>query len=616
MKRIPVKYMVVLCIITSTLQLSCNKKLDLAPLDQLSDASYWKTPNDFMLAANQFYVFLRTFTDIQQDNPHSDGRSDYGGINAFSRGTNTAPTTDNVWNSNYNNTVVNGTITNSLPTGAWSRIRSVNYLLAKAETYASPAEIKKYVAEARFFRAYIYFDLLQLYGAVPIVTTPLVPSSPELMAPRASRDSVVDFIISDLNQAIPDLPLESANATTDKGRISKGAAQAFLTRVALYEGTWQKFRSGPAPRYNGLLDIAINAASAVIDSKQYEIFAPAVLGDSAQKYLFILENQKSNPAGIAKSANKEYILANRYDQTIRQIRFNVSHTGTPGFTRRLANIYLCKDGLPIEKSLLFQQYAKMNSEFVNRDSRMFYNMRVAGWYYWKGNNNWHINWDWSPQDLANADASPFKPYANSTSGYASQKFVAERQVPDNEEGFDFPVIRYAELLLNYAEAVFERNGAITDAELDKSLNLVRQRVNKTMPKLSNAFVAANTLDMRREIRRERTVELVGEGFRMDDLKRWHNAVNGPDLGGDDEDPLIGRNVMLQKVLGVKWAGTEYETLWTSQSSTAKYSSPNQFLDGALIVDGARSFSEKNYLLPVPTTQTQLNPNLLPNNPGW
>jgi len=136
-----------------------------------------------------------------------------------------------------------------------------------------------------------------------------------------------------------------------------------------------------------------------------------------------------------------------------------------------------------------------------------------------------------------------------------------------------------------------------------------------MPKLSNAFVSTNGLDMRREIRRERTIELVGEGFRTDDLKRWHNAFGGPDFGADKEDPLIGSNVMLQTVLGIKWAGTEFQTAWPSQSATPKYSSTNTFLDGALILDAARSFSEKNYLLPIPTTQLQLNPNLV-QNPGW
>jgi len=331
--------------------------------------------------------------------------------------------------------------------------------------------------------------------------------------------------------------------------------------------------------------------------------------------MFILENQKSNPASVTKTSNREYIQANRYDFTIRQINNNVSRTASTDLTRQFVNLYLCSDGLPIEKSARFQGYSTMISEYQNRDNRLRYNVKIAGGYYWYGNNNWHINWDWSAPDLANADASPWKPYANSLSGYKNQKWIAERQVQDNQEAFDFPVIRYAETLLNYAEAVYERNSSISDADLDKSLNLVRNRVNKSMPKLSNALVAANGLDMRREIRRERTIELYYEGFRVDDLKRWHNAIGGPALGGTDEDILIGANVLKLPLLGVKWAGTEFQSTWPNQSTAAKYTSTNPFLDGAIIVDAARAFTEKNYLLPVPSTQIQLNTHLTQNT-GW
>ncbi|WP_198175142.1 RagB/SusD family nutrient uptake outer membrane protein [Spirosoma telluris] len=147
---------------------------------------------------------------------------------------------------------------------------------------------------------------------------------PELQAPRNTRDEVVDFIVKDLNEAIATLPAKTAqNVSTEQGRINKEVAQSFLGRVTLYEGTWQKFRNNTA-RANTLLDASVAASGAVITGAQYQLFAPAALGDSAQKYLFILENQKSNPANITKSANNEYILANRYDWTLRQIRQNVS----------------------------------------------------------------------------------------------------------------------------------------------------------------------------------------------------------------------------------------------------------------------------------------------------
>lgn len=573
----------------SVFQYSCKKALTLTPEDQLSDASYWQTANDFKLAANAFYVYERTFANVLYDTPtsatalqpHSDLRSDLlttSTRNPFSNGTNTVFSTD----ANYST--------------AYTRIHNINYLLTKAAAFSVPASIAQYAAEAKFFRAYVYFDLLQLYGGVPIVKTLLSTDSPELSAARNTRDEVADFIIADLQAAIPDLPLESAIATADKGRISKGAASSFLSRVALYEGTWQKARNN-ATRATTLLTTAVSAANSVITSTQYSLFKPAALGDSALKYMFILENTKSNPAGIQKSANTEYILANRYDQSLRITGVNITKTvfaNTLWPTRKFANLYLCKDGLPIEKSPLFQGYSTMISEFQNRDNRMRFTLMVARKPYWSNATpGYRIDWLGDAADVANATYKSLIP--NFNSGYQNQKWATERQVTDTYESYDYPVIRYAEVLLNYAEAVFELNGTISDADLDKSLNLVRLRVNTStaMPKLSNAFVVANGLDMRTEIRRERTIELYNEGFRIDDLKRWKTA--------ETEMPL--------PLQGIKWAGTEFQTTWPAASSLTKDA------NGVIILESARTWTDRNYLLPLPTQQIQLNPNLT-QNPGY
>eukprot|EP01035_Chromulina_nebulosa_P005027 gene5027-6820_t len=303
-------------------QYSCNKIVDMKPLNEISDASFWKSPDQFKLAANEFYNYLITFGNVLYDGPHADMRGDLiASRSTFSNGTNTTVLTDGNWNGGYN------------------KIRATNYLLDKAAAYPNPTEIAKFVAEAKFFRAYVYFDLLEQFGGVPIIDKLLTPGSSELQAPRNTRDEVVNFIIKDLEEAIAALPLESAIAATDKGRISKGAAQAFLSRVSLYEGTWQKFR-GNASRANTLLDKAIENSNAVITSNLYQLFAPAVLGDSALKYLFVLEDEKSNPAGVTKSANKEYILANRYSFTQRQIRNNVTHTGAGAADKKFADMFL------------------------------------------------------------------------------------------------------------------------------------------------------------------------------------------------------------------------------------------------------------------------------------
>lgn len=576
MKTVKVIYTLALIMVLS-LQYSCNKLLDLKPLNEISDADYWKTPEQFKLAANEFYTYLLTFGNVLYDGPHSDLRSDFSlARSTFSNGTNTVPQTDGSWN------------------GGYSRLRAINYLLQKATAYGNPAEIERYVAEAKFFRAYVYFDLLQLFGGVPIVTSPLDINAGALQAPRNSRDEVIDQVVKDLEEAIAVLPAESAISASDKGRISKGAAQAFLGRVTLYEGTWQKFRNNSA-RANTLLDKSIVNSDAVITSNLYQLFTPAALGDSALKYMFILEDERSNPASIGKSANKEYILANRYSFTQRQIRNNVTHTWLgAGTTGKFARLFLCQDGLPVDQSPLFQGYASTRSEYTNRDNRMRYTMMIDSNYYWDNENpGSRINWTGDVADIANSRG---RHNGASGTGYQTQKWASERRLNDNEEGYDWPVIRLAEVYLNYAEAVFERNGTISDDDLNKSLNLVRNRVNKTMPRLSNALVTANGLDMRSEIRRERAIELCLEGFRLDDLKRWKTA--------EIEMPM--------NITGVKWTGTRWQTRYTVSGSNAPFPLD---ANGNLIFESGRVWTEKNYLLPIPSQQIQLNPQL-EQNPGW
>lgn len=577
MKTLYSKYITILMMaIGIGIPFGCNDALDLEPQDRVSDATFWNDATQFKLAANNFYGYLRTFNNGNGDgHSGSDLGADRG---VFARGTNTIVSNDE----NYNN--------------AYRWIRNINYLLAKAVTFKEPDAIKVYVAEAKFFRAYVYFDkLLTSYGGVILIRDVLSTDSPELTAARSTRDETIDFIIQDLEEAIPDLPDESAIAASDKGRVSKQAAQAFLGRICLYEGTWQKYRSGNASRYNTLLDKAISNSDAVITAGIHALFKPAALGDSALKYMFILENQKSNPAGITKAANVEYILAVRYESNnlLKTIPNQISF-GALGadMSRKMADMYLCSDGLPIDKTSVPFSRATLKSEYQNRDTRMRYYMMIPGYPYWQNATNWHINWDWSVADLANA-RPPHNPWSNDITGYNNQQWAAERQVPNSQEGYDYPVIRLAEVYLNYAEALYERNGVISDADLDKSLNKVRNRVNASMPKISNAFVSDNGLDMREEIRRERAIELQGEGFRMDDLKRWY----------------IAHIELVKPLLGVRWKGTEFETKYTN--------APTLTADGDVLADPVteRKFSEKNYLIPIPTNQIQLNTNLV-QNPGW
>lgn len=550
--------------------------LDLDPKDQIADGNYWQEASDFKLFANQFYGWTRDFSNSVYDAPHSDKRSDLildkSGTNVYSNGTNSIPTGDNNYTDNYN------------------RIRRTNILLQKAESYGNQSDIEQYIGEAKFFRAYCYFELLQLYGDVIITKKPLDVTDPEMKVARNDRSEVVDFMIQDLKDAAGQLPLTSA---VENGRVGSEGAWAFLSRVALYEGTWQKFRGNEA-RGKELLDVAAKAAKEVINSKNFSLYTPAILGDSAQKYMFILEDVKSNPAGLLKASNTEYIFSRRHDETLNPIGKNITKeclANAQQIAQKFAALYICQDGLPIEKSslYLFKVDGIIAHEYQNRDNRMLYTLCVPGGYYWS-NENSRVNWTSDAADKASASIKGYSP-ANG-SGYANQKWAAERKVQTNSEGYDYPVIRYAEVLLNYAEAVYERDDAISDDDLNISLNLVRNRINKSMPKLSNNLVTANGLNMREEIRRERTVELFNEGFRIDDLKRWKTA----------------ETEMPKDFLGIKWTGTEYATKWPNVSY-AKNS------DGYIILETGRKWESKHYLYPLPTDQLQLNPNLK-QNPGW
>lgn len=556
--------------------------LDFSPEAQMNDDTVWNSASNFQLFANQFYSYTRDFQSGNtyqygvSDGPHSDTRSDLmaeANVNVYSQGTNTVPEKDD----NY--------------TKLYQHIYYTNLLLKNAASFGDQKSIAVPVAEAKFFRAYCYFELVQLYGNVILLTEPVDLDSPKMNAERDDRGLVIDQCIQDLQDAAKSLP----DTPSESGRLSKDAANAFLSRVALYEGTWQKFHNGGADatenseRVTSLLNTAKTAAKAVMEAGHYKLFYNEKLGTESYRYMFILEDAQCNPAGLTTKDNTEYILARRH-RLADGVSLNITKaylTNAIYPTRKLANMYVCQDGLPIEKSAQFKGYDQATSEFQNRDNRMLTTLAQRGTKVWD-NTAEHCRTSWDDSDLARAKEVA----ATSNSGYQTYKWAVERQVADRYESMDYPVIRYAEVLLNFAEAVYELQNRISDSDLDKSVNLVRQRSNPKMVKLSNALVDNNGLSMREEIRRERTVEFVFEGFRIDDLKRWVTA------------PVE----MPQTLLGVKWKGTQFETLWAKQSRQLD-------ADGCIILYDNRQWNDKLYLYPLPSDQLQLNPNL-GQNPGW
>lgn len=545
------------CIVISAFSISGCQDIDLLPKDNMPDELYWKTPDDFEKEVNWLYSRTESFGTKDTDSDIAYELNE----NTTSNGTLIAPNKDDEWTERFKD------------------LRQCNMILTKAETYEDdPSEIERQVAEAHFFRAYTYWRLMKKFNNVPIVTKVLEIDSPELYGGRNPQEEVEDFILSELDTAIPFLPLQSELSTEENGRVTQGAALALKARVALFAGTWAKYHKHRTD-YQQLLQQAIDATNKVIDSGEYTLYEGS--GEESYRYLFIDAGDNS----------KEGIFDSRYETDIRHhsdaCPVYWGWRGSP--TRKLADMYLCKSsGLPIDKANSgFQGYATIESEYENRDPRMKQTFLMPGTNYI------------SPQDGALTCPPQFTIRPETRTGYKLWKYMAETSVPSDKDVYDYHIIRYPEVLLILAEATFEKDGIISDDILNKTINVIRSRKGVEMPPLTNAFVKSNGLDMQTEIRRERTIELAFEGFRRDDLRRWKTA----------EKELIGA------VKGIKLKGSEYENLDVLNEGNPGLTDENGFL--IVEPEENRHFVvPKHYYYSVPLDELYLNPNLAPNNSGW
>jgi hypothetical protein len=578
---------------------SCQKNfIDLSPKDQFTDAVYFKQASDFKDYATSFYGQLPGWSFNSMDNGTD--------LSANALGT--------------GNEVADGTIAAGSTSWSYSGIRSCNILLSKAKTYKGKDDISQYVGEAYFFRAFDYFGLLKEFGGVPIDTTVLDVNSPELYAPRNSRYEVVKQILSDLGLAIPKLPIEQNIPAADKGRISKWAAEAVKAEVELYEATWERY-VGKATDGDGttvgagsagydpsdidkyLADVATMCKD-IMDNGGYSLWDhndDPSMDSLSSWYLFNLEDAGSNPGGYDKTTNHEFILYKVYDYTYKQSGLNLSWTSafqTPSF--KFVNMAVCKDGLPPDKSPMFQGYHHEGDEFKNRDLRLISYLFGA-------------NYGSYPNIVPITSTLNFS--VHGSSGYGNSKYAVygygDRRT-DNTESANWPIIRLAEVYLMYAESVYELNGKITDAQLDASINNLRDRAG--VAHLTNELADTYGLDMKQEIRRARAVELYREGKRLDDLKRWGILVQAL------KPSRLGR------VVGSKDYTTDFKD---ANGNPTQYYDANTYIygeeseqtaDGMLncvVVDSKANHgvSEKNYLYPIPVSQIELNHKLL-QNPGY
>lgn len=566
--------------------------IELTPPAEITDEVYYTEAEHFLTGSNRFYTNLLRWHDQGILSDHGSDLVSFkesSDMQDYSRGDTQAPEDDDEYSEPY------------------EAIRDMNLLLARAENY-SGNDIGDYVAATLFHRAYQYFRLVQRFGGVTLVTRPLDVNSEELYAKRNSRYEVVAQILTDLDGAIAGLPDEANIGSADKGKISKEAAMAFKADVLLHEATWMKnvgtttdgdgISTGAgsaghdASKITSYLQEVTTLTKSIMDSGTFELWDNNdVLDNLSSNFLFNLEGGGSNPAGLDKASNKEFIFYGKFDFTYRQAGTLVSHVyeGRVKPSRKMVDMFLCIDGLPIDQSTLFQGYDNTPDEYQDRDFRL------------RSYFTYHKTLGEIPQ---NGDVN-----LNGEAGYRNSKFMSWNWGTDDAyrltatESYDLPFIRLAEVYLMYAEALYELNGTLTDAQLNESINLVKARAG--LPALTNAFLIANNLDLETEIRRERTIELYAEGAtRFNDLKRW--GIAEQELG--------------QSIYGSVIEGTIYDgnaAIYTPSSyaygeeTTTTGVGPRR----CVVMEPAsiRNFDRDNYLFPLPTSQTGLNDNLLQNS---
>ncbi len=483
--------------ISSVLTLaSCNDYLERFPLDNPSDETFLRTEAELDMAVTGAYNTLRY-----------NGSGDVAGpffpmIDAA---------TDLGWDRNTSALQVLGmgaaNVDNGWASSFWSHfyrgIGRCNYILSKAEPLAAvvpQAKYTQYIAEVRFLRAFYYSLLNEGFGGVPLVTTPLTLAEAQL--PRNTKTEVTDFILSELTAVQNDL-LAETNAT-NKGRANKGAALALKSRVALYNQRW---------------DVAASAADELIKMGNYslhgsypELFKYA--GQNSREIIFAVQYQK----GFAVHAYPRFFGS----------RMSLGHSNKIP-VQPLIDAYECTDGLTIDKSPLFN----VNKPFENRDPRLGYTIVLPQTRFEKYIFETHpdslMTWDMSvtpARRVQNEEAT----HAYATfSGYLWRKYTDDLDYPDiNNSDLNIIMFRYAEVLLNYAEAKIEA-GQIDQSVYD-AINAVRGRGTVNMPAIAPGKSQA---ELRSAVRKERKYEFAGEGLRLFDIRRWgigEETMNGPLLG--------------------------------------------------------------------------------------
>ncbi|PCH69793.1 MAG: RagB/SusD family nutrient uptake outer membrane protein [Bacteroidales bacterium] len=571
---------------------SCNDDfLERYPLDEISSNTFWNTASDLETYNNTFYDYAKNDDDhfiMMGYNNGAWASHKIASIYLDELSDNLAPRhSRHLWHQKIR--AGKHTIPSSASPGGWrgwSLLRAVNVgLESYGKADIADLEKNKYIGEAKLFRAWYYFDKVKRFGDVTLITKPLNIDSPELYKKRDSRQDVMSLVLEDINFAVKNLP-ESWNGDSP-GRLDKWDALLIKSRICLFEGTFRRYHGGE--NVEMWLQEAANAAGEIIANGPHELYST---GNTSDDYRYVHHQ-------VNLSGNKEVMYWRKYDPAYISNMAQGYYQYTGGASKDLVEDYLCTDGLPISLSDKYAGDDKIEDIFVDRDPRLRQTIL-------------------NPMDKdkisfnrgSSLDYPRFSGMSGgikSTTGYNMIKIYNADQ---HSLGFGSQfsaavVLRYGEVLLNYAEAKAEL-GNITQTELDESINLLRDRVGMVHMDLGNIpvdprYSGEGISSLLVEIRRERRVELVGEGFRYDDLLRWKQ-------GKKLEKPTWG--MRWEAAQEARYPGANVQT--SVDTVTGKtYIDVYKGTDFAIPV-----FDEsKHYLWPVPINAISQNPDL-GQNPGW
>ena len=578
---------------------ACSKQLDQVPKSTASKDVIFGSEQGLALYSNSFYEGIFAGTDIYE----GDNMVDYGArtqVPDFLRDGAYGPKQSTGWD--------------------WTQLRNINYFIANCNNPKVAAAVNtNYVAMARFFRAWFYYEKVKRFGDVPWIGRAMDVKDTALFSGRDSRVLVMDSVLADLDFATQNIAL-----TDDKTRslITKNIAYAFKSRVCLFEGTFRKYHTelNLQTTASKWLTESANAAQSVMGSAAFSL---NTAGGTANSYrqLFITQGSPvANEVMLAYVYNKDLAVFN--DATWWWT--SATYGSRLSFTRTFINTFLKTDGTPFtdvpgHETMIFPDEVK------GRDMRLQQLIRTG---------------DYKRLNGGVAQAAP-PVFSYTYTGYQPIKWTLDDAYYEQGVTGDnpIPMIRYAEVLLNYAEAKAEL-GTLLDADWAKTIGALRQRAGITgglsaKPTVADPYLVANYFSeisdpVILEIRRERGIELAFENLRFPDLLRWKKgklleqvwngfyvpALNvSMDLNGDGKLDVCFYKVMPSPVItGVTYINVN-ATINNPPIANPQRLSNDNFGELTWLTNVPRKWDDKMYYYPIPENDRLLNPKL-GQNPGW